>query len=117
MSVHDFLTEYFISENPVNVSVQRHVRQRDASGGYDIVPSGPPLAPQRVRLVATNNQIFERTLPDGRIIRPERVLVAPLDQCDFERYDTFVVEGHDWEIIYVHRGPYSFTAEVVRHGG
>lgn len=114
--VHNRLTNALIDENPTMVTLRRYRMEATPSRGQKKVLHST-LAPQRVRLIANNRQLPERTLPDGRVVRPQKVMLGDMN-CDFALGDEFEEGGHTWEIInFDDDAPYRNAAEVVRHGG
>lgn len=113
--IHDQLTEFLVDENPRDIVLNRFVKERTSAGGFRLVPSAT-LAPQKGRLVQGNRQLVDRTLPGGKVVSPDATIVFDKD-ADVQRHDKCVIDGDDYEVVFVKELPWSTQAEVTRHGG
>jgi hypothetical protein len=92
------ITEAFINENPVSISLRRFAKITTASGGYT-KGTETVLAAQTMTKInpSFRGQILEITNEDGHVIVPDFALVAAVD-ADIQRNDRFVLEGNTYKV-------------------
>jgi len=113
--VHEGLTQGLIEENERDIVFVRHVKQQTSAGGFTTEPSAT-LSPQEGRLVLGSKQIIDRTLPEGRVVSPDGIIILHKG-ADVQRRDKTRIDDRDYEVVFVTETPWSVHAEVVRHGG
>ena len=111
---HLAATQMFIDERPIMLAFLRTVKTSDGQGGW--TKTNPtPVSPQRVRKVAQGrvSDLTQRVGIDGALVVPTAVLIGMPD-LDVQRYDTFIFEGINHEVLWVTRLPeWRTSAEVV----
>lgn len=93
------LTELYIKENPVELTLVPYVRTRTATGGY-VIAAGTPRASQKMRLIETSSVAVtdpQRTETGYQRVRMWQ-LMASYDAV-IEIDDVFVLDGTTWKII------------------
>lgn len=96
-------TQAFIDANKISVRLTRYRKTSTAAGGWTIAKVGD-LTSQDARLVRSANQgaTVTRTLPDGRVVVVEAILVM-LPEADIQEGDTFDYEGKTWVVGFVQK--------------
>lgn len=114
VTVQRRLTESFISADPTALSFVRIPQVANGSGGYK--KGSPSTLPQQTaKLSWQQDTAVTRETEDGRDAAVSVVLVLAYD-ADVQRWDTFTMDGDDFEVVFVKRLPYETKAEVVRRG-
>lgn len=108
-------TSAFIEHDAVDLIINRRSRIDDGEGGVVVGPESP-VGMVRARLIPQSDKVPEVSTSDGRLLKPEFVLLCMPGQ-DMERYDVFSWHGGEWEIISIHEGPeYEMKGDVVHRG-
>lgn len=115
LPIHLKQTDKFIAENPNDIVFVREVKVADGAGGW-IKQASANIPAQTMRMVAQERvgSVSTVTTPDGRIVTPLFKLVGT-PPIDVEALDTFVLNGEDYEVVYVSRSPaWRVTADVIK---
>lgn len=106
-------TDAFIRADVESVTLVPRERSRTASGGATYTDL-PPRPSQAMRLIPAKETLaVERETLDGRIVKPEYVLLALWDG-EMERGDRFSLGGNRYEVAFVHeKRDYQVKGEVV----
>ena len=111
-------TEAFIAADPRTFTLYRYPRVSNGRGGYT-EGARVDIFEQVFRLIPANAEGLrtERTLPDGRVVLPEWVLLGEWN-CEMRRGDRFVLPDEGvCEIIYVQeKRTYQTKGEVILRG-
>ena len=114
---HLALTQYFINENPVTVTLSRRPKTPTGSGGWKY-GAGAPQTPFVGRLVGSNfkRDTSVRTTEAGQEVVPTHVLIA-MPGTDVLRGDQFTIDGLLYEVVAFNEMPkWRINAEVMVHG-
>lgn len=112
--LHEKQTAAFIDYAPVGLVFHRTLLIADGAGGKMKQPSAD-IVQQRVRVVGLVKS-RSRTLPDGRDVTVDKVLVG-MPTLDVEEGDLFEHLGQGYEVVNVQRSPnWRVDAEVVSRG-
>lgn len=112
-TIHDKITKVFIEDNPRDIVLRRNKKETTQAGGFRLTPLAL-LLPQLGRLVQNRNLSgVNRTLPEGRIVSAQSVIVF-LRDADVERYDTCTIDEDNYLVTEVVRLPWSTQADVVQ---
>ena len=110
-------TTAFIAADDRQITLTRTPRLNNGTGGTR--PGTPtPLPTQTLRLLPqAESTSTERTLPDGRVVKPTWVLLGDYT-ADMLRGDTFPLpDGTTGEVVYVHeKRDYEVKGEVISRG-
>lgn len=90
------MTDAFIAADPLTIVLQRRLRVRTDSGGYDEATTS--LAPQTIRLIPTSDRTPQIETADGSFVTPAFTLLATVD-ADIKRGDTFRLDdGYEYQL-------------------
>lgn len=104
-SAHLKLTERFIAERPIDITVMRRTEVATPAGGTRR-EAPVPLPAQTVRMVEPlrTQSRTERLDENGRVVVPTRVVIGMPDM-DIERFDTFTAYGSEWKVVHISELP------------
>lgn len=114
LAAQRLLTKAFIQADYLLVPLTRHVMMPDGAGGTEDVEV--VLPEQTMRLLPLGDGAEERLTADGRAVRPSYMLQGMHD-ADMERWDTFTLDGHRYEVVFVNENrQYQVKGEVYYRG-
>jgi hypothetical protein len=107
-------TRAFILADPEDIQLLRPTRTEDGEGGW-VNGDFAPLATQTCRMIPQSDQVEEISTPDGRMARPEYVILFE-PGSDMKRYDEFIWRDTRWQIVQIHSKPdYEMKGDVIRY--
>ena len=109
-------THAFIKADAREVTLRRSLREPDGAGGFI---DGDPvdLPPQCLRLMPRQDGATPRPTADGEMVEPGYTLLGRHD-ADMRRWDTFVLDGVRYEVVFVNENrQYEVKGEVAYRGG
>lgn len=118
-TINQQLTERFINDNPVTISVDRYAMVATPSGGSKKGTKTTLPAQTMTKINPTlRGQMVELTLEDGHVIVPSFALVAKLS-ADIQRDDEFDLDGKRFTVVLVDesRDDWAKRAYVTRWDG
>ena len=115
-AAHLLQTDAFIKADVEQITLTRHTKDPDGSGGW--VEAETTLSPQQFRIQPLGSRFSapERQSAAGSIIVPSHELIGYAD-ADIEAGDEFQWNGDHYEVIFVDTAvSYRTRAEVIRGG-
>lgn len=110
-------TTAFIAADDRQVTLSRKATATTGTGGSR-PGAAVPVPTQTLRLLPQDaSSSTERSLPDGRVVKPSWVLLGDYT-ADLRRGDTFLLpDGTTGEVVYVHeKRDYEVKGEVIASG-
>lgn len=114
MPFYDKSTEWFIDDNPSDITVRRfsRVRQSDGSFKQSLVSTLPPQTGRLVEQAASNES---RTIEPGDILVKTYIYVLP-KTGDLQRDDRFFIGDREFLVQQITETPWSVEGVVTEYG-
>lgn len=114
LAAQRIITDAFIDADFLMVSLVRHTKVSNGSGGFTTTKM--TLAPQKVRMVPLQDATGERQSEDGTLVKPSYMLVCRYD-VNLERWDQFTVSGLRYKVVFIQQNrQYQVKGEVAYLG-
>lgn len=109
------LTKTFVWADAKDIELVRTERVPDGAGGV-ILGDPVRLPPQTMRLIPGQDGAQERFTAEGVAVKPSYKLLGT-HEADMQRWDTFELDGHRYEVVFINENrQYQVKGEVVYHG-
>lgn len=115
LAAQRLLTKAFVEADVIIVTLVRSEWVNDGAGG-SYAQNPHSLAPQRMRLIPLQDKQQERFTSNGEQVQPGYKLLGLYD-ADMQRWDTFVLGGNRYEVVWVNENQqYQTKGEVAYRG-